>query len=376
METGNRVAKPEPRAQKRHRRTERCLKEGEQTEQQIGRPGAAVTVETGRPGGIANRGLTPGYEGTLSAIPQATMSRINSEPGTRQEQEGAAMIPGDAMRGLSRREVVRALAAAALMGTLARQSERKTWAQEATPAASVTQESLISDTPGLLDTLGRAPIGQLTFAPGASLPEEFLFGPMIALVESGTFDVSVGDDAAPFPVAPGDRIDVSDLSAVTATNTGASEGAWLVLGLVDLSMSPSTWLFSPAWWLSRQSPAPGVEWRYLFADQDIVNRYAEVQFALDRVTLAPGAMLTESALQNATTTRAVWLFVEAGAIEGQPAWSEVGGATPVSDVDPPPAAVLRSGDAARFEIEQARQVRATDDEPAVLLVARVAGGRD
>src|SRR3954467_14445172 len=68
---------------------------------------------------------------------------------------------------------------------------RTVWAQEKTGASTTgaTRRSLIAEHDGMTDMLGRIPLCKLTLGPGATLPDTFLSGPLVARVETGFFDV-------------------------------------------------------------------------------------------------------------------------------------------------------------------------------------------
>src|SRR3954447_24985457 len=68
----------------------------------------------------------------------------------------------------------------------------ETMAGATPPAAVGGHKRLIEERPAQFDQLGRLPLARLTLAPGAELPAGFLAGPLLAVVESGTFDVQVG----------------------------------------------------------------------------------------------------------------------------------------------------------------------------------------
>src|SRR4051794_13945246 len=68
------------------------------------------------------------------------------------------------------------------------------------------QKRLFDDVPVLLDRLGRVPVGRIRFEPGATLAPKFLVVPIFAVVEKGTFEVTV--DGVVTKVGPLDRIEI------------------------------------------------------------------------------------------------------------------------------------------------------------------------
>ena len=101
------------------------------------------------------------------------------------------------------------LAAAGTLPLLARPAG----AEQASPAAQDTEfgvvvEPLFEDARVQLDKNGRIQLAQITFAPGAELPEDFLTGALGAIVESGSFQVVVGSDPA-LTLETGDRTEAA-----------------------------------------------------------------------------------------------------------------------------------------------------------------------
>jgi hypothetical protein len=239
---------------------------------------------------------------------------------------------------------------------------RSAWAQETgASTAGVTRHSLIAEHDGMTDAFGRIPLCRLTFEPGASLPDSFLSGPFVASVETaGHFDVATWEDTR-LQIAAGDQIEVPEGAAVAVTNVSDEIGAWLVLGLADPTRRMSDWFTSQAFSFGgAQDPAPGVTWRWVFLRQDLVNRYRPARFAVDRITLAANAALSEKDLEGATSTRAIGIAVEAGAVSLQSS----------------PSDTTSAGEVEIFSVDEARDLRQDGAGPATFLLVREAGVED
>jgi hypothetical protein len=232
--------------------------------------GRTLAVAVPSAGGLGDGAVQAGPDGTPGVLAGAV----------------AVAVPVDAER-----VTVRYLAFAGGWGAVA-------WAlpgpaaapQGATPAATPTDRSsgavgaapLVAGVAGALDAAGRAPLARLTFAPGAALPAGELAGPLVAVVEAGTFAATAG--AAVAALGPGDALEAAAGEDVTARATGAGGGSWLVLLLAP----PVDWTFAG---VEAGTPLPGLDFRPLVPHVDLGAREAPARFWLDRVVLGPGAVL-------------------------------------------------------------------------------------
>jgi hypothetical protein len=145
----------------------------------------------------------------------------------------------------------------------------------------VEREALILATPGQLDELGRIPLARLSFAPGAALPDDFLKGPLVAAVESGAIEVRLGE--TPVTLLGGQMISADEEAVLDVRNSSDdAPGTLLVLPLA----AGSKW-GNPL----EENPPPGVDFDFLFPEQDLLRRSLPQQFAVERVVLPPGATL-------------------------------------------------------------------------------------
>lgn len=225
------------------------------------------------------------------------------------------------------------------------------------PTPGVVRERLLAEASGYLDNLGSVPLVRLTIAAGAELPAGVLAGPLLAVVETGTFDLRVGHTAG--SVGPGDRIVAGWAEIVTARNIGADDGVWLVLALGPADPRPVRFPWDK---LEGDAAPPGVALARADAYQDFMDIDTSVRISLDRVTLSRWAVLPSADLGGEMATERVVLVVEAGevTVPGEPTGSTPG-----------PDSRLRAGDVKTFWAGDASSVRARGG-PAEVLLVRVA----
>jgi mannose-6-phosphate isomerase-like protein (cupin superfamily) len=257
-----------------------------------------------------------------------------------------------------RREVLGGLAvlAGGLAGVRARTAASAGSAEETPEVEGTLGERLIDDVRGTTDRFGRIPISRLVFDAGAVLPEGFLTGPLVAIVESGEFEVET--DTATV-VGPGDRLDVPAGTPVSARNTTDEPGSWLVLLLVtgeeiDVVVAQhEAVIYSD---LAPEDVPVGLEHLRLTRTMDIQTSLLPVRFTVERVSLAAGESLESLDLDGPTPRVGTGLIVESGSVQviDRPNW------------DP-----IAAGDDTLFGVDENFEVQALGDEPAVFLVVRL-----
>jgi hypothetical protein len=230
----------------------------------------------------------------------------------------------------------------------AAQAPTPAWTPDERSSGVAAAEPLIAGALGTLDLLGRAPLGRLRFARDAALPAGVLAGPLLAVVEAGTFAARVGGDE--MTLGPGDTLEAAVGEAVTARATGPTGAAWLVL----LGAPPDSWEFLAP---PDAQPAPGLAFAPLFRQVHLAWRGAPARFWFDRVTLAPGAVTDLAAACAGRPASSHLVRVEAG----------VAGLTGTTTGEP----ALDPGDDAHVGGGGAWGVRNGGTEPAVPLVLRV-----
>ncbi len=252
------------------------------------------------------------------------------------------------------RELVGVSVGAGIVGASRATSAR---AAQATPGAAGTLgERLIHEAPGMTDQFGRIPLSRLSFDARGELPIGILVGPLVAIVESGEFEVEAA--TAGF-VGPGDRLVVGPGIAVSARNTTDDPGSWLALILVtEEDRDAATAQFEAQIYsnLTPEMVPTDIEHRLLTRRQNIRSRLYPARFTLETVVLAPGAGLESLDLGGPTPVVGIGVIVERGRIRltGKPNW------------DP-----LVTGEDTQFEADDDSGVQAVGDEPALLLVVRM-----
>lgn len=182
-------------------------------------------------------------------------------------------------------------------------------------------QRLFEQIPSTSDNFGRVPLSRPTFAPGAELAAGLLSGPLVAIVEAGSFDVTI--DGSTVSVGPGDTFAVKDGETLSAANIGVDWGAWLILlqGRAEREDSgyatmPGTFPYSLVC-AEREGCLPeGITHWLLFPQQSLVQRLAPATFTLDRIELAHGSEIDSLDLGGDSGTVAVYFYVEFGAIDG------------------------------------------------------------
>lgn len=208
----------------------------------------------------------------------------------------------------------------------------------------VAVESLMAPTAGERDDLGRIPFARISLEPGASAPDTLFAGPLSAVVESGTVELTLGETVVTVPT--GQLLSAEPGTFLTVRNPTDTPASLLALP----EETRDDWGIPLA-----EFPPPGVAFTLLIPYQELMQRQAPGFFSLDRITLDPGAAYAPAA-SDASPLDAIAILVESGA---------------VSTTDPFFTDPLIAGDNAILPPDTILQ--ATSDGPATLLLVRVTG---
>jgi len=168
----------------------------------------------------------------------------------------------------------------------------------------VAIESLLTSIPAERDDLGRIPLARITLAPGAEAPDTLLAGPIAAVVESGTLEVTFGENVITLP--SGQLLTAEESTALIARNPTDTPVSLLALPQV----TRDDWGIALS-----EFPPPGVTFTLLIPYQELMQRQAPGLFSLDRITLEPGAAFTPAASASTTSSLdAIAILVESGTV--------------------------------------------------------------
>ena len=210
----------------------------------------------------------------------------------------------------------------------------------------ITRETLFAEELGTTDVLGRIPLARLTFAPGTEIAADVMAGPLAGLIESGTFEIVLGEMTVTLPAE--EYFSAEDGATFPLRNIGDDAGSVLVLPLTARDDWGAT--------LAETLP-PGITFEILFPDQDLLNRLSSRQFTVDRVVLEPGATLDPSQRTGETPEYAA-ILVERGAV------AVVAGDGTASSGKP-----VTAGDTLR--VPAGTVIQTASDQPAEILVIQV-----
>jgi hypothetical protein len=156
------------------------------------------------------------------------------------------------------------------------------------PAPEIVQERLISEVPATFDDHGRVPLGRFIFAEDAAFPPGYLAGPVVGVIESGSFAVTIGSSTS--SAMAGERFEVPDGEIVEVQNTGGAGSALLVLDPV----APWVWREPTVDDIAPEgSPPTGVAFQLLTAFVRLSHVLDPVVVTVDQVTIPPGMTLDE-----------------------------------------------------------------------------------
>lgn len=171
------------------------------------------------------------------------------------------------------------------------------------------QTRLFDDLPILLDRIGRVPVGRITFESDASLSSEFIRVPLVAVVEKGTFDVTV--DGVVTNVGPLDRIHIAGNARTRIKNIGSTTGSWIAVAQLGTETSDDFAL----WVAPETEPSPGVLTNARALKVLIREVRAPKLLSVDLLDIPAGMAVDSLDLDGSTATKSLIVVVVKGAIQ-------------------------------------------------------------
>jgi hypothetical protein len=171
------------------------------------------------------------------------------------------------------------------------------------------QERLFDDIPVLLDRLGRVPVGQITFDPGATLSSDLIGVPIFAVVEQGTFAVTVDGEVT--SLGPLDQIEIEGDASTTIENVGSTTGSLIAVA----QLSVDTFDAFALWVAPATEPAPGIVTNALALTISLVDVLSPKLLSVDLLDIPAGMTVDSLDFDGSTATESLVVVVVKGAIQ-------------------------------------------------------------
>lgn len=170
------------------------------------------------------------------------------------------------------------------------------------------QQRIFDDLPVLLDDLGRVPVGRITFEPGATLSSDLIVVPIFAVVEKGTFEVTI--DGVVTTLGPLDHIEIEGDSRTQIENIGPTNGSWVAVA----QLSMDTFADFDLWVSTDFELTPGIVTVALAPMQSIRDRLALRLLSVDLLDIPTGMTVDSLDFDGSTATESLVVVVVEGDI--------------------------------------------------------------